>query len=308
MSLVAVEVSRVSGPLAPYPTVVHLDRQGGFTWPVDDADPLRVTVGATGVDEPVADVSPIAVRPDEITRDSRLDPLDLRGRLRLVRITVVDGDAAAVDGAVVYVEPREGGRSEYGVTTAKEGIASLVMTAGGVDLRVEAAGFRTERARSVSGDTRVTLRRGPRIAFRFDRDLARLPRATVPQVRLLRVPKKAEDAEDGPPIMRRVVLADGRIRTTSGGRNTLSREVAAFKLDSSWGPVEVAVPEPGTFEVQLSLGRSTKDGGGALSVEYPPKPRIVVEDHDRLQQISCLAPPDAAVTKTLKQLDESIRK
>jgi hypothetical protein len=310
MNLVVVEVSSESGSLAGFATAVQLRPEGSLRWRIPETwEPLRVKVGAVGVGGPVAEVPGIAVRPDGVTRDPRLDPLDLRGRLRLITVTVVDPDGLPVPKALVFVEPAVTAPSEYAVTTSRNGSASLVTNGAAVGLRVEAAGFAIGRARTVAGDTRIVLRTGPRIEFRFDEALPALPPGIVAKVRLVRIPEGDAKPDDDSPFLRRVLLDDGRVRTEqSEERKTLTRIKAEFTLDANRSSTRATLPEAGTFEVELSLERQA-DGGSAtaIGVEFPTPRRIVVEDHLRLQAVACMNPPNTAFAQAIRQLEASVR-
>jgi hypothetical protein len=131
----------------------------------------------------------------------------------------------------------------------------------------------------------------------------------VPILWLARVDDDVAGTTDDSPFLRRVVLADGRVRHEQcDSRKTLARPKVELRLDWNWASSEVAVPEPGSFDVALLLERGTEGGGSAgMGVEFTVPLRILVEDHDRPQSIALTAPDETAIAKALDMLKDRER-
>ncbi len=139
---------------------------GGFAWtalPTGEFS-FRVVLGQTD-DAPLVEVGPLAVEQGATTRDPRLDPVDLRDRLRLLRFRVRDQDGQPVPAAQV-VEPGPGAARSF--AAVRDGHGALLTARWPLDLEVRAEGFRPVRLSGVDGDREVALRPGIRVTLRLD--------------------------------------------------------------------------------------------------------------------------------------------
>ncbi len=120
--------------------------------------------------EPLVRIDDIVVR-DRPADDPRLDPIDLRGVLRRVEITVVDERGEPIPDASGRVRgPAEGAWSPW-----PQGRASFVTGRAPFDLEVGAPGYRWTLAHDVEDGDAIALRRG--IPVRLVLEGAPLPQA-----------------------------------------------------------------------------------------------------------------------------------
>jgi len=121
--------------------------------------------------EPLAVVQDVSVAAGETSRDPRLDPLDLRGRIERVTITVVAGDGAgAPEGHVAILAPdAEAPRTRRELLS--DGRVELLLRSVPVDLEVHGHGYRTRLLHDIVEDTTVSLEPGLPIELRLPPDL-----------------------------------------------------------------------------------------------------------------------------------------
>ncbi|HKX46682.1 MAG TPA: hypothetical protein VJP77_08255, partial [Planctomycetota bacterium] len=120
-------------------------------WAVQAAVSGEVVVGAV--------VEPITVGPGETVRDPRLDPLDLRGRVRTIEVAVVDREGRTVDGAVLRA--RAPGEAEGTWRMLGHGRTTVHTVLPAIDLDVRAGGYRAALCEGVRDDVTVVLEPPP---------------------------------------------------------------------------------------------------------------------------------------------------
>jgi hypothetical protein len=212
---------------------------------------VRVTLGAE--DAPVFALERVLVREGETTRPAALDPLDLRGLVREVRVRLTAPDRRAPAATVSY---RASGDAET-AWSAVEILAycSLLTTAPALDLRVEGFGYRSVELFDVAVRADVALEPAFRAAFVLDR-AAEEERVYGIEVldpasgaELARAELKAEQRSQ-PPRANVTLCRTGSVlvRLTvrrSGGNawGDLAREVARL-ADVGDVPVRASVSEP----------------------------------------------------------------
>ena len=249
---------------------------GAFTFRGLQPGSYGVRVSTSGSSTGLVDVPGIVVRAGGTTRDTGLDPIDLRGRVRMIQLSVVDRDRKPVSPAFAVIhgpsEHAPGRRVEF-----QGGRARLVSGVLSVDLEVGAPGYRTARLERVDGDREVVLQ--PAITVHL-----RLVGAMVPE----------------PPSFLRATLVpapkegEARIRPPSGQRWIVTLDPEALKRDPSFlqmlalksglpyfdgsdfdqaGDATVKVPGPGRYEVRWYTATRTEETGsatvGELDVEPP---------------------------------------
>ena len=101
--------------------------------------------------------------------DSRLTDIDLRPRVRMlkVRVTRPQGREAPGETAAVFVEPDEAQAEWYGVAV-QHGLARVPVPLRPVDLLVAAPDLQPNRLRDVRGDVQTELRAWPMLRVDFD--------------------------------------------------------------------------------------------------------------------------------------------
>ncbi len=109
------------------------------------------------------------------TVDPRLDPLDLRGLVKRIALTVVDGSGRFVPRVAVGL-PVQGAQGFAGYPARTEG-EHLLIRAGPLPLRVrlEASGFRPVELDDVDGDRRVVMELGIPVRLLLAGPLPELP-------------------------------------------------------------------------------------------------------------------------------------
>ncbi|MCC6407475.1 MAG: hypothetical protein IT453_09925, partial [Planctomycetes bacterium] len=106
----------------------------------------------------------IVVRAGEVTRDPRLDPIDLRGTHFVVRLTIVDENQEPVPRGWFMREFTDAaGESSQDWGPIVNGKASIAHDGSGANVRLQAEGFCAMRLEKVLADQTVVLRRAPRV-------------------------------------------------------------------------------------------------------------------------------------------------
>src|SRR5262249_11540295 len=122
-------------------------------------------------------VEGIVVRASETTRDPRLNPLDLRGRVHVLHFRVVDErDNDVPDATCAY--RRAGTQDFIRPTTSSSGRAEeadrVVTMYPAIDVEVSAPGRRTVRLYAVDSDRTVVLALAPRVRISLPGGLPQL--------------------------------------------------------------------------------------------------------------------------------------
>lgn len=182
---------------------------------------------------PLYTVPGVPVRAGETTADPRLQELDLRGLLQEVRVTVVDPEGRPMPGVTVRVHQPFG---TTGVPTGEDG--SLVLATGpdGVDVSVQAEGWRHVKHEGVTEDLVVPL----------ERPLT---------VRLVRPAGRSAELGD----LYLYVEPMGAVNTGVGGRDA--------SLQARADAVELGLSAPGTYRVVWAA--TVSFGGRGTSNVYP---------------------------------------
>ena len=118
------------------------------------ATTLRVGVRSDA--EPAVEIADLEVRPGEVCLDPRLQPIDLRGRVRSIEIRVVDAAERPMASARVMVL-RRGRRTSLVESTDADGRARLETAATSVDLIVSQNGHRVLYVPGVTESKTVRL-------------------------------------------------------------------------------------------------------------------------------------------------------
>ena len=207
----------------------YLSDTNGRTSPGDDGafrlGPLlpgtyRVDVRLEGADEPLLRVEDVVVGLGETVRDPRLDRVDLRGRLFVHELTLVqpEGDTDRVQGGVQY---GPAGAEELEGSSWLDGTdVRIVCEDEAVDVVVGARGYRVERREGVRGEATFQLRKGLSVRLVL-RGGARIPDPPVyVKAGLTRPESTFEDMDWGAPAFdeeREIVVkvpAAGRLRVS----------------------------------------------------------------------------------------------
>ncbi len=125
----------------------------------------RLTIRDEDTQEELLSIAGILPHGPDDPQDPRLDPLDLRGALSVVFLTVVDEAGQPVRGAEFGVKDEAGEVEEW--RELPQHRASFVSLRSAVTLRVRAAGYREQDVELKPGENRVILRAGPRLLLRL---------------------------------------------------------------------------------------------------------------------------------------------
>lgn len=220
-----------------------------------------VQFGAPWDPKPLLEVAGIVVKAGEVTRDPRLQGVDLTRFMQKRIVTVVDDRGTTVASATVGV--RDASDSSRGFTkfsTYPNGRAVVLTAVGAIDLVVAAEGHLAVTVPNVTGDTVVTMQRAlPRlVTIRLDDSvvLPPPPFSITADLRWL-CPLHAELPE-------RPDWSDPRS--------------TAFDK-ASFGCARIAmarVQNPGVYEVQLMIDREEIWGGGGSGLDQKERRRATV--------------------------------
>lgn len=215
----------------------------------------RVRVRAHEDREPVLEFDALEVRSGEVLRDPRLANLDLRGRVRVLRLRLrVPGNeplpfflyATRAPGAEFRVQWAGGdGETELALATA----------APALDVRLEIPGFRTVRLERVDGDRDVALEPGIPVRLALEGGLPPLPEGWTLGGYLR-------------PVQSDLVARRGQLPAFDAGGELLER-----------------VPDPGLQQVVIAVHRESSDEDFPLPTAAitPSLVEVRAEMHLRVQ-------------------------
>jgi len=135
-----------------------------FYWDSLEPGTGRVDIRADGSDEPIHSVPDIQVIVGQENQDTRLQDIDLRGRLRHIRLEFVDERGRRVDQVVLTSLDPERRFWEY----EWDGEMDLLVVEDLPPLLVSAEGYMSERLQDVREDRKVVLRQGAALEFLLD--------------------------------------------------------------------------------------------------------------------------------------------
>ncbi len=233
---------------------LHLDEEGRFRFGGVASTNAIVSVRVENDPWEAARVENVPVRYGNEPQDSRLEPIDLRGKLEVVAVNVVDESGAKLDGARVLLSASDD--SDLGCSRLTlGGRAEFLARTGAHDVDVEREGYRRARLAGVYGDQVVRLRKG------------------IP----VRVLLQGNTPSLNPGEKIGIALLKGtRDRSTLGGMGRFVEPREATFLVSSPGRYEIAwYLEMGRDQkyITSSAGRTVEvadlDGTQDLVVEFP---------------------------------------
>jgi len=210
-----------------------------------------LAVGAGIEERTVERIRGISAGPG-VVRDARLDPLDLRGRYRVIRLNVLDEDGRTVNAFVIAKYPS--GRSQVGWTrwpgilTAKEREEYLL---------VEADGFLPVALEPFDGPRKLVLKRGLPVTLRYAGE-APLPESPLSLVVTL-------ESAFTP------VLPPGQLPLPE--RWSIRKAPYRGTFDAE-GRLELHVSEPGVYSLRWSV--DLEDGVATREIRPTPAPAVSV--------------------------------
>jgi hypothetical protein len=257
----------------------EVDEQGRFTVPGFSSPTVELRVSAMEDPWPAVEISDVAVRRPGEAPDSRLDPLDLRGKFERLAVDVLDDHGREVDRASVTLRDPELPSGSRSRSTMFGGRAEFLTRAGPHDIEIESDGFRRVRLESAIGDQVVRLRRGIPVLVRVRGKSARPPPPDLLAVGFLRTEDTRQDLD-------RVGTIDGI--------GTLKDPLQTTFLVASPGIHQVAwYLQTGNTQAYLRAGTVV---------------RVDVHDQESVQEIVLDLPDqaEAAWTSRLKDIEREL--
>ena len=132
-------------------------REGRLHWDEVGIGRASIEMMPAGSFLPVARVDGIEVRPGETTT---LEPIDLRGKVHPLRLTVRDPSGDLVPDAVAWLDPGTPRTGRWAASRAAGGRLELHITTEAADVGVTAPGYGIVTLRGVTQDREVELPRG----------------------------------------------------------------------------------------------------------------------------------------------------
>jgi hypothetical protein len=202
--------------------------------------------------------------------DARLPGIDLRGKLTAFRLELVPPDPSDAVLGTLDVQPLADGVSAFKMWL-HDNQADIVIQAPAARVAVNVSGFRVEVLERVSSDTRVQLRRGPRVRLKAPAD-AQIPAA---------------------PMFVKASLSP--VGSTGAGYDHY--QAAVFDLNRE---LVLHAPGAGDFLVSWSVEERTDSSVSTTSVDVPDEQRITVLESD-VEQIFEIRWPAEALAQALKR-------
>ncbi len=208
---------------------------GNFRFENLEPGPGSLVVTTTGGGERLAEVA-LTLEPGP-NRDPRADPLDLRGRLREVRLTVVDEAGRSLP-EVAITGAEEGSTLAFSFRDERE--ATILTTDAPLDIRVTSPGHIATELRDVRDGARAVLRRAAEIRFLLEE---------VPAL----------------PAGKALVL---NLRSQTG-RGARIGGAGPPRFDEQ-GALSTSVPQAGAYTVLFGLQDTATGGWSSLPLFAPP--------------------------------------
>ncbi len=246
---------------------VPLDPTGTFR--ITNLPPGVGTFSCTGREPSNAFVSipDVEIKPGEVTRDPRLQGIDLTNRVRALKVSVVDEAMRPVEDATVVLSQPDA-RSAVSANAA-DARAGVVVAASGVDVTVYGPRFRTQTIRGVVNDLEVTMAPALQVKLVLSNDV-QLP---------------------APPLE----LAARLMPVEAGGNRSESNSFDATRS------CVIAVGAPGPHRVQVRVVRKVANGTSDAGISLDQ--RIEVRDASGVQVFE-IQVPQVAIDRAAANLKE----
>jgi hypothetical protein len=169
-SLVLVQAAAGASPAHVESTVLGQDGRFTLRGLAPGTYSLRV-VYASNASE-LAALAGVPVRAAETTRDPRLDPLDLRGRQRLLEIELVDERGQPVAQGRAYSRPSGAADARWSFAESSGSGLRLLCDGRPLDVTIAAEGFLCSELEQLAASRRVTLQRAAQLRLELAGGLA----------------------------------------------------------------------------------------------------------------------------------------
>jgi len=137
-----------------------VDEDGSFRWSSLEPGPGRVEVVPNNEEEPVFVADGIVIAPGE-NADPRLDPIDLRGLLKSIKLEFVDEDGDPVQQVMINSLAED----SHLWIHSWNGEKTILTAEDSLDLLVSSAGYQSVELRGLRQDTEVVLRPSAELLF-----------------------------------------------------------------------------------------------------------------------------------------------
>jgi len=215
------------------------------------AGPSRFHLRPWGNEQSLITVDDVLIAPGGVTRDQRLQQIDLRGLVRQIEVEVIGAmGSGPPDGHVAILEGDDG-ESPPRHLVLRDGHASFITTRPAVDLEVHAVGYLTAALENVRDDASITMQPGIPVHIRLPEGIN--PPNHPMELRVRLAPTFLGDR----PHEEYLYSGDGRSRTQWG---SWSRGHAP-SLNPN-GETTLFLPAPGSYEVLWQVATPSNRGGG----------------------------------------------
>lgn len=259
----------------------------GALWPGE----YRLEIRPRAASEAVFAIENIMITSGETTNDPRLSDIDLRGKMRLLKITVEDhqGERIVAAGRVepqVVIDDPDPLATMHGFA-ASNGVAFIYTAEASLDLLVFAKGYQPKKLMAIRESQTVVLDPLPDLEFQLSEGLESLPDSLALKIEL---------KEQGHERDKRGAITD-RINAMELDYFLLPRAMQG-ELDRN-GRGTLRVPREGTFAIKLSL----MDGasGRALILQSRPA-QVTVKVSTTAGQLVNLQIDPSELAQALKSL------
>jgi hypothetical protein len=274
-------------PLPPVKSAVRpgecVDRQAErarFLWMGLPPGKYRFELQVPSLPRPLLAFDEIEIRSGERTRDARLLPLDLRGRLRRIELALVDEQRKPVQawGTEVLVVDVDPERAPARVDGQQTPVPLLLETP--VDIVVRAPGRRRQELRGVYESREIVLPAGLAVEIAIDGEMPKLPDGANLSVSLAckeKVPERQAPSA-------RIENGSAKLKVSTPGRHgltlSLSRRREAKRKPADFGPMRVpqhdewvqrssSVPIEGFEPREVTV--ADQPGGQKFTIKVPPE-------------------------------------
>lgn len=221
-------------------------RGQAFHWRALWPGRYRLEVRTAGASTPVVSIPDVHIAVGERNRDPRLEPIDLRRKLRTISITMVDPDreliAPETSSPLALVHDPDA-EEMYGFGHRRNP-ATILTGEPYLDLLVVARGYKPREISGVTADMEVMLEPFPEVVVRIPGGLPALPDDISLRLRISRI------GDRGQRDPRRVVLENG-----GGPLSSWLEPGTSTQEFSETGEVALPVSGDGTYALRASLQR-----------------------------------------------------
>ena len=156
------------------PASTQLEPGGGFSGRRVAAGYYTCVVELVADGQEVERVEHVQVRAGEVSRDTRLNPIDLTGRLRVARFVVTNPDGDTLDHLKVSHRPTGSEEWEYAYKDRTR-VLELATTEASLEVEIASEGYQTARFAAAVGEHEVVLEEGLAVTVVLGAALSPLP-------------------------------------------------------------------------------------------------------------------------------------